>query len=569
MKAADERDQGEESDRLVPVRMINEWLYCPRLAYLEWVEGEWADNQYTVDGRRIHGRVDRPDTGLPEPDEVPAEGRVVGRSVGLSHPLIGLTGKLDLVEATDDGAVRPVDYKRSAKPDVEEGAWLPERGQVAAQAMLLRAHGYRVDEGVLYFAGSKQRVTVALTDDLLEQVREATRALREAAESRRRPPPLVDSPKCVGCSLAPLCLPDETTWLTGALSHDAPKAAPPVRPLSPGRPDGVPVHVTVQGAQVGVRGEELDIRRKGETLQRVGLAEVSTLSVYGAVNITTPAIGKLLREGIPIAYHTRGGYLVGLTTPTKRPGLDARLAQYRAATDETWRRRVAASMVRDKIANQRTLVRRNHGGDAKDVLDRLAHLARKATDTTLVDTVRGYEGDAAARYFECFGDLLRPPADADTFRWTKRTRRPPADPVNAVLSFCYALLAGEWTATLHKVGLDPMLGYLHRPRPGRPALALDLMEPFRPIVADSVMLTLVNTGQLDAADFVRAGDACGLSPKGRRTVLKAWEARLDTLVTHPLFGYRASYRRIFEVQARLFARWLTGELEHWPAFRVR
>ena len=160
-------------------------------------------------------------------------------------------------------------------------------------------------------------------------------------------------------------------------------------------------------------------------------------------------------------------------------------------------------------------------------------------------------------------------AAQDGFDFKTRNRRPPSDPVNAVLGFCYALLAREWTAVLTCVGLDPHLGYLHTARHGRPALALDLMEEFRPVVADSVVIGMLNTGELAPSHFIKRGVACNLTDVGRRAVLEAWERRMDTLVTHPVFGYRISYRRTFEVQARLFGRYLLGELEEFPAFLVR
>jgi CRISPR-associated protein Cas1 len=155
------------------------------------------------------------------------------------------------------------------------------------------------------------------------------------------------------------------------------------------------------------------------------------------------------------------------------------------------------------------------------------------------------------------------------FDFTKRNRRPPRDPVNALLSFVYAMLLKDLVATLVGVGLDPYLGFYHQPRYGRPALALDLMEEFRPLVADSVVINLINNGEVRPTDFITRAGACALTPHGRKQVLEGYERRLDTLVTHPHFGYAISYRRIFEVQARLLARHLTGEINFYPAFCTR
>lgn len=161
------------------------------------------------------------------------------------------------------------------------------------------------------------------------------------------------------------------------------------------------------------------------------------------------------------------------------------------------------------------------------------------------------------------------PARQLRFDFATRNRRPPRDPVNAVLSFLYAMLAKELTVTALAVGLDPYLGFYHRPRFGRPSLALDLMEEFRPLVADSVALSLINQGELNARSFLVRGDACSLTPEGRRTTIDAYERRMDSLVSHPVFGYSVSYRRVLEIQTRMLSRALTGEIANYPTFRTR
>jgi CRISPR-associated protein Cas1 len=152
---------------------------------------------------------------------------------------------------------------------------------------------------------------------------------------------------------------------------------------------------------------------------------------------------------------------------------------------------------------------------------------------------------------------------------TSRTARPPRDPVNALLSFAYSLLAKDLTIICAAIGFDPFIGFFHQPRFGRPALALDLMEGFRPLVADSAVLTAINTRMVNEGDFIRAGDAVALTPGGRKGFIRAFEQRIDTLVTHPLFGYRVTYRRVFEIQARLLARYVSGEVLRYPGFETR
>jgi CRISPR-associated endonuclease Cas1 len=246
--------------------------------------------------------------------------------------------------------------------------------------------------------------------------------------------------------------------------------------------------------------------------------------------------------------------------------------------DEAACARFAKDLVAAKIANQRTILRRNWRGTAEErqaVLDRLS-AARKSTDAATTPTqLLGIEGDAAAVYFRAFASLLKPPEDRQgvgelaVFRFEARNRRPPADPVNAMLSLAYAMLARHLTIALASVGLDPYRGFYHAPRYGRPALALDLMEPFRAIIADSVVLSAVNTGEVGPDDFVAAVTGTALTQAGRRRFVEAFERRLSQETTHPVFGYQVSMRRMLLIQARLLSRFLLGELSSYPHFLPR
>jgi CRISPR-associated protein Cas1 len=194
-------------------------------------------------------------------------------------------------------------------------------------------------------------------------------------------------------------------------------------------------------------------------------------------------------------------------------------------------------------------------------------MIERAAAATSIEELLGVEGAAAAMYFVVFDRMLKTPDLA--FSFEKRNRRPPEDPVNAMLSFACALLVKNLTVAITIAGLDPLLGFYHQPRAGRPALALDLMEEFRPIIADSVVVTAVNTGVVSAGDFVRSAGACALSSRGRKSFIAAYERRMDQEIEHPVFGYRASYRRVLELQARLLAKFLTGEIAEYPTFNTR
>jgi len=246
-----------------------------------------------------------------------------------------------------------------------------------------------------------------------------------------------------------------------------------------------------------------------------------------------------------------------------------RIAQHDAARDPERALTLARTWVVGKIRNQRTLLRRNAREPDPRSLAQMAQWARRAAAASNLETLLGIEGSAARVYFGAFVSMLKGPMAELPGGFEGRNRRPPKDPVNALLSFTYAVLAKDCTLALQAVGFDPMLGFLHQVRYGKPALALDLMEEFRPLVADSVVLSCINTQAITVDDFVTGATGCALKDRGRKTLLEAYARRLDELVTHPTFGYRISYRQVLHVQARLLARHLHGEFPTPPTFQTR
>ncbi len=557
---------------LVPARMVNEFVYCPRLAYLMWGQAEWAETGDTVDGRRVHTRVDRPGKPLPDPEELPAEDKVVSRSLTLSSEKLGVIAKIDIAEA-EDGVVTPIDYKRGRRPHVAKGAYEPERVQVCLQAMLLEEHGYKVKEGAIWYAESRERVRVVLDDELRFAAQEAVNQLRLTVAQERIPPPLTDSPKCPRCALVSICLPDEI--------HSLGAADLSPRPIAIATDEGLPLVVQSQRARISKNGETLKIADEEQGDTSVRLNEVSDVALFGNVSITTPALAELMDRQIPVSFHSHGGWFRGIAQGAGHRNVEVRTAQYRHSFDADRCLGFARDLVAAKVVNQRTIVRRNWRENREDrsvVLNRLDAARRSTRVANSLNELLGVEGDAAATYFRAFARMLVPPDSKDSanstealepFRFDARNRRPPTDPVNAMLSLGYAMLTRHLTAALASVGLDPYRGLFHAPRYGKPALALDIMEPFRPIIADSVVLSVINTGAISAGDFISAPTGTSLTPAGRRRFIGAFERRLSQETTHPLFGYQLSMRRLLLLQARLLCRYLLGELADYPHYLPR
>lgn len=554
---------------LLPARMINEYVYCPRLAYLEWVQGEWADTADTVDGRRVHRRVDKPagqpplPTGNGDGDE--AETRIHVRSMELSSQALGIAAKLDLAAFEGTRAVS-VDYKRGKRPHVARGAYEPERVQLCAQGLLLEEHGYHAPEGVLYFAASRERVPVVFDEELRAATRQAAAGLRLVATGGQMPPPLENSPKCPRCSLVGICLPDEVHYLRLQQT--------PPRPLAVDQAPALPLYVQARGAKVAKSGEVLEISVDDAVVAKARLINVSQVVLQGGVYLTAPALHELMAREVPVSWLSHGGWFLGHTVGLGHKNVELRTAQYKASFDPAHCLRLARDLVLAKIRNQRTLLRRNwkRGEMPEAVAAGFRHDIEAAEHARDLPQLLGVEGQAAARYFGHFAQMLSLPdeqAEAWPFDFTRRTRRPPTDRVNALLSYAYALLTRSVAVTLTAVGFDSQRGYYHQSRYGRPSLALDVMEPFRPLVADSAVLTAINNAEVGPADFVTAAGAVNLNEQGRRAFIATFERRLSQEVTHPLFGYAAQYRQIVEIQCRLLGRHLLGEIDRYPNFTTR
>lgn len=546
---------------LIPARMLNEFAYCPRLCYIEWVQGEFEDNADTVDGRFQHRRVNQSQGEVPDSD---VSEEFNARSVDISAPKTGIVCRLDLIEGNGVNVI-PVEYKRGYIPDVDGGAYESDKVQLCAQGLALKENGYECTGGLIYFVKSKRKVSVSFDDSLINRTKELLENLRTMAESGKIPPPLEDSHKCIYCSISGICLPDEINFLRKSETSD--NGTFQVRKITPSRDDQVPLYVSGYGTIIRKKGDRLEIWSKKEKVGDAKTRELSQVSLYGGVAITTSALSELLQRNIPINYFSYGGWFYGFSHGNCHKNIELRIKQFSIAGDDKKSLKLAQKFVNGKILNCRTILRRNDKDVPSEVLRSLKKLASDAETSDNFQELLGIEGGAAQIYFSRFNSLLK--SYDQCFSFENRNRRPPKDPVNAVLSYLYGVMVKEFFVTLLATGFDPYLGFYHQPRYGRPALALDLMEEFRPIIADSITFTLFNNGELSESDFIRKGMGVTLTSDGKKTVLNGYERRINTEVKHPLFGYKVNYRRIFEVQARLLARILQGEIEEYPPFLTR
>ncbi|MBK1636452.1 type I-C CRISPR-associated endonuclease Cas1c [Rhodovulum adriaticum] len=332
------------------------------------------------------------------------------------------------------------------------------------------------------------------------------------------------------------------------------------------------VYVTTEGATLRLQGETLVAEVEGVEKTRVPLHMLASVVAFGPVLLTPALIAACAERGITIALMGRNGRFQARVEGPVSGNVLLRREQYRRAnTPED----IVRSIVLGKVSNQRALIRRalrdygsemdpEAGETLRAACDRMARILRRVqlADTT-VDEMRGSEGEAATLYFAIFDHLIRAP-DAE-LRWTSRSRRPPRDAMNALLSFLYTLLTHDCRSACEAVGLDPAVGFLHRDRPGRPSLALDMMEELRAPLADRLALSLVNRRQLRAADFRQMeSGAVLLSDEARRTVLAAWQDRKREERRHPFLQEKAPFGLVPYLQAQLLARHLRGDIDAYP-----
>lgn len=332
------------------------------------------------------------------------------------------------------------------------------------------------------------------------------------------------------------------------------------------------VYVTTEGAALRKDGENLVVEVEGEERARVPMHMLASVVVFGGIFVSPALMGACGAAGITLVLLDRNGRFAARIEGPVSGNVLLRRAQYRASDAPE---DIVRSVVIGKVANQRSVLMRalrDYGDEFTQTdrdsitraVDRTAHILRRVelSDKT-VDKMRGSEGEAANIYFSVFDHLIRVP-DTD-MRWSGRSRRPPLDPVNALLSFLYTLLTHDCRSACESVGLDPAVGFLHRDRPGRPSLALDLVEELRPVLADRLALSLINRRQVGSKDFERQdGGAVRMTEASRKTILTAWQERKKEERLHPFLEEKIPLGLVAYVQAQMLARHLRGDLDAYP-----
>lgn len=336
------------------------------------------------------------------------------------------------------------------------------------------------------------------------------------------------------------------------------------------------LYITTEDSVLRKVDERLKVTKDKQTLIDVPMLKISSVVLLGRVTVTAATVQALLEHGITLCYLTTWGRYLGHLQPPVNGNIILRRAQFRAADNAMMTTSIARAIVRGKLANMRTTLVRSRRAEEDetsqrftvldDAVQRIKHAEGGLRSAETMDEIRGREGEGSAAYFSAFDHLIK----QGGFSFQKRIKRPPRDPVNAMLSFGYTLLMYDLLSAANVVGLDPYVGFLHADRHGKPSVALDLMEEFRSIVVDSVVLTVINKRMITPDDFCEQLGGVVLMKEGaRKTFLRQYEERKMTEFRHPIFGYKVSYLRAFELQARILAKVLTGELEKYVPLVVK
>lgn len=539
------------------VMSLHALAYCERLFYLEEVEEIRVADAAVYAGRALHEELQKAEK---------EQGEWVDLEV--SSETLGLVGKVDCLKRRD-GVWVPYEHKRGrAKWDKKKAlAWRPDEIQVAAYTMLVEEKtGTQIEEGRVRYHADAVTVKVPLTQGLRQEVKTSVARARQLRQSIRRPPVTTNDRLCIRCSLAPVCLPEEER-----LIHDPDWE--PVR-LFPADRERKTLHIVGHGSHISRSSETLKVvPTEGEEVE-YPIHELESVVIHGYAQMSTQALYLCADQGVAVHWLSPAGrYVAGLAAG---PGsVQRRLRQFKALSDDAFGLGLARRLTMAKMEGQlRYALRATRGmkrdeGDIREPFQTLRAALRGASKALNLDELRGHEGSAGRAYFSLVPKLLGEKVPVE-MRYTGRSRRPPEDRFNALLSFGYSLVYQAVLQSVLAVGLEPALGFFHRPRSSGHPLVLDLMELFRIPLWDMVLIGSVNRLQWDIEkDFDVSKGRCWLSPEGRKKAIGLFERRMEETWKHPVVGYSLSYARLVELEVRLLEKEWTGEPGLFARMRLR
>ena len=536
---------------LIPVSMAIETIYCPRNFYLRYVTGEKGRN-----ARMERGAWE--DKRRKEQGRIKMEGSERIHDVDLVSTEMGLIGKIDAIDI-ENGVYVPFEFKTGGVTDNEY-----DRVQLCTLGMMLEEmKGVAIEYGHIYYTEDRRRVRIEFDQALRVRVNHAVETAWAILEGSLVPPPR-DDPRCRGCALADVCMPDETRLMSGN-KDECPAGVAPRSTFER------TVFIDQSWGSIGCRGGRLTITKGPENIGEVPLEQFDQLFLIGKINISGALLSELLKRDVFMAFFTSFGRFEGTLTPEKSKHSALRIKQVQASQDEAMRVTLAREVIKAKLTNMRVFLRRANQRTPSEILeksvDQIAALKLQLVEADTLERILGIEGAAGRAYFEGFRSLFAP-----EWKFDRRTRRPPMDPINAALSFGYSILTGQISGLIHAVGMDPYIGFLHREHYGNPCLALDLVEPFRSIIVDSTVLRMVNQNMLTETCFTEPDDISGavyLNETGRKAFFSAFSNRMQEQATHPVFEKKLSYRRLIEMDIRFLAKYLCGEFDEYTSYTVR
>jgi CRISPR-associated protein Cas1 len=551
---------------LLPISYVAEFIFCPRFFYLLRVEN-WPipETDFEKESNFNNTSYQTGIDGLITSTFGPQANLV--HQMAFSSETLGVAANLDFIKLDGARAVL-VEFRSNAPKTVEkrkdfvgeeEIVYRPctvDFVLIGLKALLLEESILFAQEAIIFYNNKKISINIdtIIKSKSLEILTQARKCMDDL-----RPSPLLNDLRCSNCSLYQICLPYETNYAK-QLDYDTQNIQPEIR-LWPPNDEGIHIVTQREGAKISVNGNELKFTDKnGITIRNIPLVNIVSLNIIGFVQITTQAIHVLSEKQVSIAFSSSSGRLISIIESQNHVSALVRRSQVRNFDDEKKRLELAQCLIYAKIKNQHTIIKRNCNSLSDKDSEIFLSIAQKVMKSKTLDELRGYEGYIATIYFRNLGNLIQSPL-VSQFIANGRKRRPPPDPVNACLSLAYSILAKECITALRLASLEPTLGAYHVALAGRPALALDLMEPFRPLIADSTVIICFNKKELSEKFFTKTASGCNLTREGLNIIYNEFNRRMKTEKQHHIFNYKLSYRTMLDLHSKMIAAWLVGDLK--------